>query len=106
VIAGFCRFAFSQPTTIWLTGEAAEIFREMAQVGFFKQARLHSQTSQYGTLSRAKSIPFAADIGAFVEKALIGIRDGHFVAEWASEQAAGYPTFKELRAQAESHPIH
>ncbi len=39
------------------SGEAAEIFREMARVGFFKQTRFHSQTSQYGTLSRASAFP-------------------------------------------------
>jgi len=86
------------------SGEAAEIFREMARVGFFKQARFHSQTSQYGTLSRASSVPFAKDIGEFMKKALGAIRDGRFDAEWRSEQAAGYPVFKKLRAQADSHP--
>ncbi len=88
------------------SGEAAEIFREMARVGFFKQARLHSQTSQYGTLSRASAVPFAKEIGSFMEKALATIRDGRFDVEWRSEQAAGYPVFKKLRAQADSHPIN
>jgi len=88
------------------SGEAAEIFREMARVGFFKQARFHSQTSQYGTLSRASSVPFAKDIGEFMKKALGAIRDGRFDAEWRSEQAAGYPVFKKLRAQADSHPLN
>ena len=87
------------------SGEAAEIFREMARVGFFKQARLHSQTSQYGTLSRASVVPFAKEIGELMDKALAAIRDGGFDAEWRSEQAAGYPAFKKLRAQADSHPI-
>ena len=32
--------------------EAAEIFAEMARTGFFRQGKLHSQTSQYGTFSR------------------------------------------------------
>jgi ketol-acid reductoisomerase len=88
------------------SGEAAEIFREMARVGFFKQARFHSQTSQYGTLSRASAVPFAKEIDAFMAKALTEIRDGRFDAEWRSEQAAGYPVFKKLRAQADSHPIN
>jgi ketol-acid reductoisomerase len=88
------------------SGEAAEIFREMARVGFFKQGRLHSQTSQYGTLSRASAVPFAKEIGAFMDKTLATIRDGRFDSEWRREQAAGYPTFKKLRAQAEAHPIN
>jgi ketol-acid reductoisomerase len=88
------------------SGEAAEIFREMARVGFFKQTRLHSQTSQYGTLSRANAVPFAKEMGEFMEKALAAIRDGRFDAEWRAEQAAGYPEFSQLRARAEAHPIN
>lgn len=88
------------------SGEASEIFREMGRVGFFKQARFHSQTSQYGTLSRATTVPFAKDIGEFMEKALTAIRDGRFDTEWRSEQAAGYPVFTKLRAYADSHPIN
>ncbi len=86
--------------------EAAEILREMAHVGFFKQMRLHSQTSQYGTLSRASVISFTKEIRSFMENALAGIRDGRFDAEWRHDQAAGYPTFKELRAQADAHPMN
>ena len=86
--------------------EAAEIFREMARVGFFRQMRLHSHTSQYGTLSRAGQLPFAQDLRGFMERAMAGIRDGRFAAEWRREQAAGYPRFKELRAQAEAHSLN
>jgi ketol-acid reductoisomerase len=86
--------------------EAAEIFREMARVGFFKQMRLHSQTSQYGTLSRAGAVPFAKQIRAFMKSALEGIRDGAFDREWRREQAADYPVFKKLRADAEAHSLN
>lgn len=86
--------------------EAAEIFREMARLGFFKQMRLHSQTSQYGTLSRAAQVPFVPAMREFMEGALAGIRDGRFREEWRAEQAAGYPLFKELRARADAHPLN
>lgn len=86
--------------------EAAEVLREMARVGFFKQMRLHSQTSQYGTLSRANQVPFVSDARAFMEKAMQGIRNGSFAEEWRREQAARYPVFSRLRAQAESHPLN
>jgi ketol-acid reductoisomerase len=85
--------------------EAAEVLREMACVGFFKQMRFHSQTSQYGTLSRANEVPFVSDMRAFMENAMQGIRDGSFAEEWRSEQAAGYPLFSQLRSQAEKHPL-
>lgn len=86
--------------------EAAEILREMARVGFFKQMRLHSQTSQYGTLSRANQVPFAGEMLAFMQKAMEGIRDGSFDEEWRREQAQHYPAFSQLRALAEAHPLN
>jgi ketol-acid reductoisomerase len=86
--------------------EAAEVLREMARVGFFKQMRLHSQTSQYGTLSRASRVPFASDIRSFMEKALQGIRDGSFAEEWRREQVSGYPMFDKLRAEGGKHPMN
>ncbi len=86
--------------------EAAEIFREMARLGFFRQMRLHSHTSQYGTLSRADQLPFAQDLRGFMDRAMAGIRDGKFAEEWRREQAAGYPRFKELRARAEAHSLN
>jgi ketol-acid reductoisomerase len=88
------------------SGEGAEIFREMARQGFFRQMRLHSQTSQYGTLSRAQQIPFLAEMRGFMERALSSVRDGSFVEEWRKEQAEGYPRFRELRAQAQAHPLN
>jgi ketol-acid reductoisomerase len=86
--------------------EASEIFREMAHLGFFKQMRLHSQTSQYGSLTRAQRVPFSKEIRAFMESAWSEIERGVFNSEWLKEQSAGYPLFGELRAQAESHPIN
>jgi len=86
--------------------EAAEIFREMARIGFFKQMRLHSQTSQYGTLSRAQALPLQREIQTFMQQALAGIRDGRFAEEWRREQEAGYPLFQKLRIDAEAHPMN
>ncbi|MGH9431783.1 MAG: ketol-acid reductoisomerase [Terriglobia bacterium] len=88
------------------SGEAAEIFREMARIGFFKQMRLHSQTSQYGTLSRSQEISFVHEIHDFMQNALGEIRNRHFAEEWRREQAAGYPRFNELRALADEHPMN
>lgn len=86
--------------------EGAEIFREMARVGFFKQMRFHSQTSQYGTLSRAGQIPFQMEMREFMKKALEGIRDGRFADEWRREREAGYPAFTRLRQQADAHAMN
>jgi ketol-acid reductoisomerase len=86
--------------------EAAEVLREMARLGFFKQMRLHSQNSQYGTLSRANEVPFVPDIRSFMERAMQGLRDGSFAEEWRREQSAQYPVFSQLRAQAGEHPLN
>ncbi|MGE5326976.1 MAG: ketol-acid reductoisomerase [Deltaproteobacteria bacterium] len=86
--------------------EGAEIFREMARVGFFKQMRFHSQTSQYGTLSRAHQIPFQPALREFMQRAMEDIRDGKFAGEWRREQEAGYPTFAKLRSEADRHPMN
>lgn len=86
--------------------ESSEILREMARVGFFKQMRFHSQTSQYGTLSRGRELPFEPEMHAFMERALAAIRNGRFAEEWRREKEAGYPLFNKLRAEADAHPLN
>jgi ketol-acid reductoisomerase len=85
--------------------EAAEVMAEMARMGFFKQMRLHSQTSQYGTLSRGPRVlpdAFKETFG----KALEEIRSGRFAREWQREQEEGYPTFHRLVEEALAHPLN
>jgi ketol-acid reductoisomerase len=91
---------------IYGTGEAAEIFGEMARAGLFKQMRLHSPTSRYGTLSGAHNLPFRDQLRPFMSQVLDQIRDGRFAQKWEKEQQAGYPVFKKLVAEAEAHPIN
>ena len=87
------------------SGEASEIFRQMARRGLFRQMRLHSQTSQYGTLSRAKRmLPDEAKAG--FRQALEEIRSGAFAREWTEEQERGYPVFEDLRKRASEHPVN
>lgn len=88
------------------SGEGAEIFREMARVGFFKQMHFHSQTSQYGTLTRGRELPFLTQVQEFMGKSFMGIRSGSFNTEWLNDQAAGYPRFHEAREWAAAHPIN
>ena len=87
------------------SGEAGEIFGQMARLGLFGQMRLHSHTSQYGTLSRGlRMLP--DDVRDRLRAALAEIRSGRFAAEWSREQAAGYPVFEELRRHALAHDIN
>jgi ketol-acid reductoisomerase len=87
------------------SGEATEIFRQMARSGVINQMRLHSQTSQYGTLSRGpRMLPDAAKDR--LREALTEIRSGRFATEWGKEQADGYPNFERLRQEARAHDIN
>jgi ketol-acid reductoisomerase len=85
--------------------EAAEVLREMAQRGFFRQMRLHSRTSQYGTLSRGPRV-LPDSIKSTFRRALDEIRSGRFAREWRQEQEAGYPNFRRLWEEAEAHPMN
>lgn len=85
--------------------EAAEVMAEMARMGFFKQMRLHSQTSQYGTLSRGPRVLPEAFKETF-RRALEEIRNGRFARQWQREQEEGYPTFRRLLNQALAHPLN
>ncbi|HZO99134.1 MAG TPA: ketol-acid reductoisomerase [Terriglobales bacterium] len=89
----------------YASGEAADIFLEMATQGLFAQMRFHSLTSQYGVLSQYKG---ATGLGLRrrMEEVLAKIRDGSFAREWAQEAKAGYPTLKKLRQEAESHLLN
>ena len=87
------------------SGEAGEIFAQMAKVGIINQMRLHSQTSQYGTLSRGpRMLPDGTR--ERLRAALNGISSGSFAAEWSREQAQGYPNFERLRREARGHDIN
>ena len=86
------------------SGEASEIFRQMALDGIVRQARFHSPTSRYGTLTRAEKLPNKA-MKDRQRKAMDGIRNGRFAREWANEQAQGYPDLTRLMKEAENHPI-
>jgi ketol-acid reductoisomerase len=87
------------------SGESAEIFHQMARTGFFKQMALHSQTSQYGTLTRERRMD-AEPVRRVMRQALEEIRNEAFAREWAAEQAAGYPQFRRLREEALAHAIN
>lgn len=80
----------------YLSGEIERSYKAMREVGSSRQWRLHSMTSQYGTMSRAER--FAdLDVAERMRAAVEEIRSGAFAAEWAAERAAGYPRFKALR---------
>ncbi|HIQ05590.1 MAG TPA: ketol-acid reductoisomerase [Anaerolineae bacterium] len=90
---------------LYASGEAAQVFQEMAEVGLFRQMSFHSQTSQYGTLSRASRV-LPDDFRMIMAQILDEIQQGTFAQEWEAERQAGYPRFRRLKAEALSHRIN
>lgn len=90
---------------LYASGEASQVFHEMADVGLFRQLSFHSRTSQYGTLSRASRI-LPDDFHQTLKKVLDEIHRGTFAREWEMERRTGYRTFNQLYAEALSHPIN
>lgn len=90
---------------LYASGEAAQVFQEMAEVGLFRQINFHSQTSQYGTLSRGPVV-LSDDFRTVLADILNEIQTGHFAKEWEAEGQKGYSIFKHLKASALSHQIN
>ena len=91
-------------TELHLSGEFVEIAKAMITHGFFGQLKLHSQTSQYGQLSRADRMA-PPELLAQIDKAIEDISSGKFHAEWVQEQRASKPNMTRLWRQALEHPL-
>ncbi len=91
-----------------LSGEFAYSMQKIVELGFFKQMELHSNTSQYGSLTRAVRFIEAGmseTISVTMKQVLEEIRSGTFVREWETEKQAGLPMFTQLKDLRELHPI-
>ena len=87
------------------SGEAAEILGMMAKNGFYKQMANHSTTSQYGTLTRSRTL-LNDEIKAQMRKNLVeDIKGGAFAKEWSSEQAGGSQVLAKAKEEAMSNPM-
>jgi len=86
-------------TELYLSGEKAHVYEQMAKKGLVEQLGLHSRTSQYGQLSGGDDAPEDA-IESFMRDRLDAIRDGSFAREWETERDAGFPRFERLYEMA------
>jgi ketol-acid reductoisomerase len=91
-------------TELHLSGEFVEIAKAMITHGFFGQLKLHSQTSQYGQLSRADRMA-PPELLAQVDRAMEEVCSGRFHAEWVQEQKGGKPNMHRLWQQVLEHPL-
>src|SRR5439155_8507846 len=71
----------------FLSGEIERTYRAMREMGPTRQWQIHSQTSQYGTMSRAGRYA-DVDLLTGMRAALEEITSGAFAREWAEEPAA------------------
>jgi ketol-acid reductoisomerase len=88
---------------LYASGELGEIGRAMANLGLWRQLKLHSHTSQFGQLTHGAAF-IGAEAEALMRKAVAGIRDGSFATRWRDEQAAGSPAYRKLLADALASP--
>jgi len=63
-----------------------------------------SNTAEYGDMTRGKRV-VTDETRAAMRKILADIQSGKFADEWMTEYRCGLPHFRELRREAEKHPI-
>jgi ketol-acid reductoisomerase len=63
-----------------------------------------SNTAEYGDMTRGKRV-VTDDTRAAMRRILSDIQTGKFADEWTTEYRCGLPHFRELRREAEKHPI-
>lgn len=90
--------------SLYLSGELGYIISKWAETGIIESLKLHSQTSQYGTMSRIERFR-EVKLRRQMEAILDTIRRGNFAQEWAAEYADGYPRLEDLRRRLEQLPI-
>jgi hypothetical protein len=78
---------------------------KIAELGMVEQSRLHSRTSQYGSMSRGMRFRLP-ELRATMREGLDEIRGGEFAREWAAEQEQGCPTLEVLRESARFLPLY
>lgn len=91
---------------LWASGEEMELCRVYMTHGLFHQLKLHSQTSQYGQEVTGRLSPEEDERERQrLRKMIAHIKDGSFARDWAQEQAAGTPVWKQVHQENMQHPM-
>ena len=91
---------------LYLSGEFAYSLEKIRELGMFRQMDLHSQTSQYGSITRGAR--YLALDGALKEKmgaVLEEIRSGEFAKEWSGQQQKSRELFDQIREIRDKLPM-
>ncbi|NQS89051.1 ketol-acid reductoisomerase [Patescibacteria group bacterium] len=89
---------------LYASGEDVETFRAAAEQGLWAQLKLHSQTSQYGQLTRGPRIA-NEQMKKIFRKMMQDIETGAFAKEWTLEQQSGKSVLGRLWSLGLSHPL-
>lgn len=91
---------------LYLSGEFAYSLEKIREVGMARQHEYHSQTSQYGTVTRgARYLGLDAPLKETMGRILEEIRSGAFAKEWSENQAQAHEIFEKVRAARDSLPM-
>ena len=90
---------------LYASTENSEIFRMMAEQGFYKQMTHHSTTSQYGTLTRGLTM-FNDAVKAQARHNMVhDIQSGAFVEEWTKNNEKATQVMNDLMQKGLEHPM-
>jgi ketol-acid reductoisomerase len=89
-----------------LSGELEYTFGKMREVGFMEQMDFHSQTSQYGSITRAgKFAHLGEPMRESMEKVLASIQSGEFAQEWSGMKEEGARILENVKEARRKMPF-
>ena len=91
---------------LYLSGEFAYSLEKIREVGMARQHEYHSQTSQYGTVTRgARFLGLDPALKETMGRILEEIRSGTFAEEWSKNQTQAAEIFEKVRAARDAVPM-
>ncbi len=91
---------------LYMSGELAYTFQKIREVGMLKQMDFHSQTSQYGSITRsAHFADLAEPMKERMLRSLDAIRSGEFAAEWSGLREQGAEILAKVKEAREKIPM-
>lgn len=91
---------------LYLSGELAYSLEKIREVGMFRQMDFHSQTSQYGSITRgARYLDLDGPLKERMGAVLGEIRSGKFAEEWSGQQEQAREIFDRIREVRDQMPM-
>ncbi|CAM0140401.1 hypothetical protein VKS41_006411 [Umbelopsis sp. WA50703] len=90
---------------MYMSKEPSEVFERASTVGFFKQLKYHSKTSQFGQLRGTKNNDGTALREKFEKVLHKDILSGDFARYWSNSLAGGAKELEDLWKETETQPL-